>query len=303
MTYDIDQPSEQPPEEAHQAPSDESGEILQLDVACVSCGYNLQGLRDSGKCPECGEPIERSLKGELFEFASTEYVAKLYSGSKLVIASILFMVILAFGSIGFQMFVAFGVLSQAAGRTGEFVASALGVLASFMGAYGWWQLSEPNPQASLTDQGVNSRKLVRAMVVTNVIIGIITQVVVLIMNSQIAQLQGNTAGQPGAVNKSLLLAGLVVFGVGLIGLVTFAVAFFAQMKYMQWIGPRLPNPWVTERAKLMMWLGPLLYTVGAFCFGLGPLVALILYYNLITKARADLKHILAAQRGGVVSIR
>ncbi len=31
--------------------------------------------------------------------------------------------------------------------------------------------------------------------------------------------------------------------------------------------------------------------------------ALILYFNLITKARADLKHILAAQRGGVVSIR
>ena len=27
------------------------------DVACASCGYNLRGLKVSGKCPECGERI------------------------------------------------------------------------------------------------------------------------------------------------------------------------------------------------------------------------------------------------------
>lgn len=31
------------------------------DLACIACGYNLRGLRVSGKCPECGQPIGDSL--------------------------------------------------------------------------------------------------------------------------------------------------------------------------------------------------------------------------------------------------
>ena len=58
------------------------------------------------------------------------------------------------------------------------------------------------------------------------------------------------------------------------------------------MSPRIPNDWVFKRAKLMMWLGPVLFVPGSLCIGLGPLVALILYYNLVTRVRADLKAIL-----------
>ena len=52
---------------------------------------------------------------------------------------------------------------------------------------------------------------------------------------------------------------------------------------------------MTARAKTMMWLGPILYTVGAIACGLGPLVALILYYNLLNWVREGLQAIRADQ--------
>jgi hypothetical protein len=30
------------------------------DLPCVRCGYNLHSLAEAGRCPECGEPVERS---------------------------------------------------------------------------------------------------------------------------------------------------------------------------------------------------------------------------------------------------
>ena len=123
MTYELDPQSEQP--EAPQ--SVESGETLMIDVAYISCGYSLQGLRDGGSCPECGKLISESLRGDLFQFSEPVYIKSLYTGAKLVVASILLMVILVIASIGFQLFVSFGTLSQAAGKTGEFVAAGVGV--------------------------------------------------------------------------------------------------------------------------------------------------------------------------------
>src|SRR4051794_20030737 len=35
--------------------------VVPSDVPCLKCGYNLRGLAASGLCPECAEPIARSL--------------------------------------------------------------------------------------------------------------------------------------------------------------------------------------------------------------------------------------------------
>lgn len=43
------------------------GEIILDDRACVSCGYSLKGIPASGKCPECGHLVRRSVKSSRFD--------------------------------------------------------------------------------------------------------------------------------------------------------------------------------------------------------------------------------------------
>jgi len=36
--------------------------LLETDLPCIRCGYNLRGLKDQGRCPGCGARVRRSLR-------------------------------------------------------------------------------------------------------------------------------------------------------------------------------------------------------------------------------------------------
>ena len=46
-------------------------------VICRECGYNLRGLDPAGHCPECGEPIETSLRSDHLNEAPTWWLKRL----------------------------------------------------------------------------------------------------------------------------------------------------------------------------------------------------------------------------------
>jgi hypothetical protein len=54
---------------------------LATDVHCVSCGYNLRGLKRSGVCGECGVPIKYSLAGNYLSCADPVWVNRLRTGA------------------------------------------------------------------------------------------------------------------------------------------------------------------------------------------------------------------------------
>lgn len=144
-------------------------------------------------------------------------------------------------------------------------------------AYGRWHFSEPDPGLTGRYDGGQPRQIVRVCVVISVIGSLLSFAVYLL-----AWLTGSD-----------LLAGIVLLLIGLISGLAGIVAFFAQMLYVRWLAPRLPNAAVYKRAKTLMWLGPVLYTVGLLLLGLGPLIALVLYWNMLDKVRKDLKQIVA----------
>lgn len=46
---------------------EQASAVVQRDVGCMQCEYNLRGLLAGGRCPECGTPVARSLPlGELY---------------------------------------------------------------------------------------------------------------------------------------------------------------------------------------------------------------------------------------------
>jgi hypothetical protein len=54
---------------------------LAADVYCVSCGYNLRGLKRSGPCGECGVPIKYSLTGSRLSYADPAWINRLRAGT------------------------------------------------------------------------------------------------------------------------------------------------------------------------------------------------------------------------------
>ena len=71
----------------------------------------------------------------------------------------------------------------------------------------------------------------------------------------------------------------------LAAVVAGAVEFFAMMLYVRWLAQRIPDADMIQQTRQYIWLLPLLYTVGALCVGLGPIVALVLYSIMLWNLR------------------
>ena len=80
---------------------------------------------------------------------------------------------------------------------------------------------------------------------------------------------------------------------GLASLIAWVAQFFAAMLYVRWLARRVPDQKLHNRAKRFMWLGPLLQTVGLLLLGLGPLIALVMYWNMLDTMRKHIKRMLA----------
>lgn len=58
----------------------DTDEVLGRDVACLLCNYNLRGLATSGKCPECGAPVDYSLHGNELRYAQPHWLRVVLRG-------------------------------------------------------------------------------------------------------------------------------------------------------------------------------------------------------------------------------
>lgn len=76
------------------------GQLLQLvatdangrfdeDVPCVKCKYLLRGMRLEDACPECGEPVERSLRLTDLQAADPKWLRSLSTGAAFLFAGLL----------------------------------------------------------------------------------------------------------------------------------------------------------------------------------------------------------------------
>ena len=66
---------EPPYRAASQIRLDDDGRILEDDLACLACGYNLRGLLPDGACPECGTAVGRSTHGNLLRFCDPRRIS------------------------------------------------------------------------------------------------------------------------------------------------------------------------------------------------------------------------------------
>ena len=253
-------------------------DAVYTDQHCISCGYLLRGLNPSGTCPECGTSVAESLRGDLLFYRNIEYVRTLRKGLSFILNGILLYIILMVVSLG--AVAVLGVTGTAGAGTIELLVSGGGLGVSILILVGWWLFTSQDPGVPLHAEP-KARKITRIAV---------------IVNAATALLGFFTQGLLAFVASELLL--LLSMLVGLISTAAFVTQFFAGMLYCRGLSRRLPSEKLYKRAKSRMIACPIWATVGSLLFGLGILIALILYWNYLDMIRKALKTIIAAIESG-----
>lgn len=281
------------------APTGIEAHVVTDNRRCVTCSYDLRGLLSSGSCPECGTPIAKSLRDNLLINSSPEYLAKIHRGVFFVQAAIIGMILVVF--LGILGMIVVGVLAGMGGGRGggvswfgvygvQVVSSLLSLVYAGVALYGWWLFSEADPRASATDRGETPRRIVRIAVIVEAALTVAMQAVSMISLAGIGVAAGGGTAGTGAAGVGVGVSAMVIVSalLTLAYYVALAVRYFASMLYVRWLSARIPNEKAMARAKYMMWLGPLLCTVGVAIL-VGPLIALVVYYNLLDWVRKDIK--------------
>lgn len=197
--------------------------LINGDLPCSRCAYNLRGLTSDMRCPECGTPIAQSLYGNWLRFADPEWLKKLQLGAALKLWGLLVSVVLTF-LVGFfiGLLGAMGIAFPALMIGAELIGGLLSLVATFC-------ITAPEPTVGKSEDPVNLRKAIRVCAVAGLLGGLLSE-----------------SRTPGAVNVVLAVLGGTL---SLIGLVTI----FGEFVYLRRFARRIPDPKLAERTTLVMW--------------------------------------------------
>lgn len=133
------------------------------DILCVSCAYNLRGLGEKGKCPECGIPIERSLWGDLLKYADASWLRRLRIGLLLMqICSVTVYASMAF-SVVTRMFWDTMNASPSIGFLNT-LAMCANIAAVFVGLCASWMFATRDPRQAKRKMSLDNPGLTRFLI-------------------------------------------------------------------------------------------------------------------------------------------
>jgi len=199
---------------------DSSGTI-DTDVVCRRCGYNLRGLRPSGRCPECGTPIGLSVSGDLLRFADPSWVETLALGIRYILWGL---------AASFFFSIAGGIVTRFVNPLFGQLLHTAGSLLAFYGAY---LLTEPDPSGIGEDRYVSARRIIRIAL----LLGVLSTL--LLLPAQARVVTGTTA----------LVLTVVASVVGL----SSVIGEFAKLVYLEKLALRIPEPKYAARARYLRW--------------------------------------------------
>ena len=110
--------------------------MIDRDTPCRACGYNLCGLADTGRCPECGRPVAESLESAELRHSDPAWLRGMATGLTILLRA----TAVSLGGAVLMLFVPSALGLDALGIAVNLVAGAVAL-------YGAWLLTAPEPDA------------------------------------------------------------------------------------------------------------------------------------------------------------
>lgn len=244
-TYEVIQPSDEgaagmdfDPTEPGVEPEGELVGVIDHDLPCRHCGYNLRGMTEDRACPECGTAVGRSLLGDQLRFSDPDWVRTLARGAGWILWSVLIGI-----ALGISVAVISFVLELNNGSTSALkdVYVLLSFLPSLIYCVGVWFITAPEPSVN-EESGVALRGLLRWTAVISIIINCIS--VCMKMTSP-----------------------MMAVPIDLVGMVVGVVGYFALFVFARRLALRVPNYDLAKQTRTVMW-GTVISLSGMVLFGI-----------------------------------
>lgn len=248
---------------------------------CVGCGYDLAGLEEPGRCPECAVPLRQSLAWReewcgSIGGAAPEYRAAVARGSLLAAWSLAAWAVLVVG----------GVLMRAAGALaygGAAVWAWATLLLLAMGVWGVWIMTARDPSLPPGARLRSNQWAARAAAVG----------IVLLEGARLAMDARSVGGAIASSGVMWAVRAVMLFAL----LALWVVLVSELLNWTRWLAARLSSRGLLRRAKLAGWVIPLclLPVIG---FGsAGGLVGVLILAALLGGVRARLNRVEQHVRG------
>lgn len=196
--------------------------ILNEDVQCLGCGYNLRGLDTAGRCPECNTPVNSSNTPNLLRYANPDWLGQVKFGFDLVIIAVLGGLVAGF-IVGFIFgFLAPGLLPV--------VMIVFGLATYGVQIWGVYLITAPEPRASITEEANSARNLTRLLI----LLGLGANGL-----NWVSQLLG--------LGAFFVVMGMMISSVIGIGLYYYGFSYAAQL------AERIPDPKLVKNSSTMKW--------------------------------------------------
>jgi hypothetical protein len=198
--------------------------VINTDAPCRKCGYNLRGLQQDQRCPECGTLTSIALHGSLLRYADPQWLAQLSSGITLMLWGILVSIIAGIAGSSIAELASLGSAAE----------NAVTFIGELVGYYGAWRLTQPDPSGIGEDAHVTARKIVRF----GLLLGLISDAV-------------NIAAAIPA--STPFLVGLALSTVSGAGLLAAFIGEIAKFFYIEKLANRIPDPSLATLARNIRW--------------------------------------------------
>lgn len=248
--------------------------------ACMWCGYDLSGTDPAGNCPECGVPVAHSIGSSALGPVPTERLRSVHTGFRIVTILILVYIVSAIVTV-------FGI--QLIASNNPDLMYPLTVLSALINNglifgifFGWYKLSQPLTGLSTTIDVPDRRSFVRVMLAVAAVFTLFNLIYAFI---------------PDNSDPDAALSGvdLVFWGISFLSLAAMLILFIANVLYLGWFAKLVRNRKMERRSKHFVWSGPLIAFLGFPLLALGPLITLVIYWNMVEYIRRDLKKVIKAR--------